>query len=675
MRRFFLIILLTLIILPAAADGPGDNEPKMSVADFRLEEKDMTANTTGTMKMDKNGEKAALIKIETTEKDFLFDVGSLGVEAIEWQNEQHPAEIWLYVPFGVKTITIQHPVLGSITSYDLGQSLKRAKTYRLVLTTSEVNQLVLDYDNLLPFHFDIFPPEASVVLNGVTLKKSNVQQFTDTLPAGKHNYRINAEYYYPESGTFMLDEKEGNQELKVVLRPNYGYLTIPGTKETQGAKVYIDNVDKGTIPLNNVWVKSGDHTLTINQRLYKPYTMNISMTDTATILLNPMLDPNFAEVDFIIDDKDVFIYDNGLPIEFSGNSFHTRLEEGPHQITVKKPNHDDTSKMVTVVSGQPQIVNLDSPVPIYGYLTVRSNKIGARVSLNGKEVGVTPLNNYRVLIGNYDVAVSNSGFKTENQQVTIVRDQLKNLDFELNGWCPAYVSSKPSDAEVYIDGRYVGLTPHQLNLYDGDYNIRVEKKGYRTYSKNRHFDAFTEDFTVRLNPNYISKNEFYLQAGYNIKGMEGLSFGGGFYYKNVDIEFNYIMPLKDTDVIWNQTTGGGSSYSMTYKPEAYDIKIGYGIGLLGRLRFTPFVGVDIIEMKLSDDSYDYMSDLEKASATSITAGLKLDIVPVKHIALYAEAKYMVPVYKDDVFKGMDNIQKVKDFAEGLGVNAGIKFFF
>ena len=42
--------------------------------------------------MDQNGERAALIKIVTTERGFSFDGGTLGIVA----TEEHTGEIWLF---------------------------------------------------------------------------------------------------------------------------------------------------------------------------------------------------------------------------------------------------------------------------------------------------------------------------------------------------------------------------------------------------------------------------------------------------------------------------------------------------------------------------------------------------------------------------------------------------
>ena len=52
---------------------------KVSISSFQLVENDLTANTYETIVYDQNGEKCALIKVETTQRGFTFDVGMLGV--------------------------------------------------------------------------------------------------------------------------------------------------------------------------------------------------------------------------------------------------------------------------------------------------------------------------------------------------------------------------------------------------------------------------------------------------------------------------------------------------------------------------------------------------------------------------------------------------------------------
>ena len=90
---FILVLLLCITVMQAQS---------LSVQSFRLDEADLTANTAGTMVMDQNGQKCALIKVETTLTGFSFDAGSLGVV----KTEQKVGETWVYVPEGVKRLNL-----------------------------------------------------------------------------------------------------------------------------------------------------------------------------------------------------------------------------------------------------------------------------------------------------------------------------------------------------------------------------------------------------------------------------------------------------------------------------------------------------------------------------------------------------------------------------------------
>ena len=101
MKKLFTLGILLLFFVAFNAQNTGG----LAVSEFRLLDDDLTANLHGTMVYDFNGEKCALIKIETTQRGFSFDVGALGVVKIVEQ----PGEIWLYVPEKIKRITISHP--------------------------------------------------------------------------------------------------------------------------------------------------------------------------------------------------------------------------------------------------------------------------------------------------------------------------------------------------------------------------------------------------------------------------------------------------------------------------------------------------------------------------------------------------------------------------------------
>ena len=102
---------------------------QMRVVTFKLLENDLTANTRGTEKPDQNGEKAALIKIQTPERGFSFDGGMQGIVA----TEEHVGEIWLYVPRRAQKLIIQHRDYGVLRDYFYPIPIEGGKTYELLV--------------------------------------------------------------------------------------------------------------------------------------------------------------------------------------------------------------------------------------------------------------------------------------------------------------------------------------------------------------------------------------------------------------------------------------------------------------------------------------------------------------------------------------------------------------
>lgn len=121
-KNLLLIFCFAVTALPALAEG-------ISVISFNLLETDLTANTFGTQKLDQNGDKAALIKIVTPERGFLFNGGSLGIVG----TEEKAGEIWLYVPPRAQKLTITHQVFGVLRDYYYPVSIQGGRTYEMLL--------------------------------------------------------------------------------------------------------------------------------------------------------------------------------------------------------------------------------------------------------------------------------------------------------------------------------------------------------------------------------------------------------------------------------------------------------------------------------------------------------------------------------------------------------------
>lgn len=174
---------------------------QLSVQRFGWDEADMTASSENTKMVDQNGKLCALIKVSTPLKGLSFDVGALGIT----KTEQHKEEVWVFVPEGVKRINISHQQYGVLRDYDLGQTLKRGRTYYLLLdyklpTTNSFGSIDLSSN----------PSMADIYIDDKLMGKT--PNLIPELETGLHQYRIVIPDYVEISGELEI-QKDKTQKL------------------------------------------------------------------------------------------------------------------------------------------------------------------------------------------------------------------------------------------------------------------------------------------------------------------------------------------------------------------------------------------------------------------------------------------------------------------------------
>lgn len=125
------LTIIVLIFSGSVAVSAKSTDDEFKIEAFRALETDLDARLYA--KTDENGRKAALIKVVTNEKGFSFDVGVMGI--VDCQQEI--GEIWLYVPEGIRRITIKHPSFGIIRDYEFNVPIRSACVYEIILNTPE----------------------------------------------------------------------------------------------------------------------------------------------------------------------------------------------------------------------------------------------------------------------------------------------------------------------------------------------------------------------------------------------------------------------------------------------------------------------------------------------------------------------------------------------------------
>ena len=145
---------------------------------------------------------------------------------------------------------------------------------------------------------------------------------------------------------------------------------------------------------------------------------------------------------------------------------------------------------------------------------IRSEPPTAFVTINGVPKGVTPLELKLDCEKNetFEIQVSAPGFLTQTKNLNCrkILGVKKGIFFELKPgeqttppdvppdlpdkqqWGTLKIKSVPHEAEVYLDGTFIGTTPFiEPNIKIGDYLLEVRKPGFKPWRRDIHVTAGT----------------------------------------------------------------------------------------------------------------------------------------------------------------------------------------
>jgi hypothetical protein len=497
MKKLLTTLFLFLAIINLSAE--------ISVKSFRKLENDLDARVNAPIK-DFNGDVSAIIKVVTTETGFSFDCGTIGV--VKTVNK--PAEIWVYVPYGAKRMTITHGKLGLLRDYMIPMPIEKATVYEMVITTGKI---ITTVEETIESQWLVITPEpndATVYLDEVFVKSGMYQA---KLKPGSYTYRIEAPLYHTEAG--KVEITDAKKEIIAKLKPAFGYVNVTTSPE-KDAKVIIDGKTLTTnTPCKSDALASGEHTVQVIKEMYQPTAQKVTVTDGQTTPINFTMQPNFAELTITAPTNAILYVNNEK--KATGN-WNGRLNAGVYSLEARLDKHRTAKQDIEVTAGDKKTIDLQ-PTPIYGSLDVVSTPAGASISINGKEYGTTPNTVSKLLIGEYTVVLSKVGCADVKKRVVVVENINAEINEKLsNGWI-GVINSPVIGAPVYIDSILVGKIPYHGNLSYGKHIIQIENtKGKISLDQNSPTIlniVFKEIYTKTSNTKlmYINQSGKYLYCG------------------------------------------------------------------------------------------------------------------------------------------------------------------
>ena len=332
MKKKHLFILLLALFAAFSAKA------QIAVASFNLLEMDMTANLQGTMRTDQNGYTCALLKVVTTQTGFTFDVGIMGVT----DTEQHAGEIWVWVPYGVKHLTIGHPQLGLMRNYYFPIPIEKARTYELVLTTGKVSTIVEEDLGGSYLMMTVEPKTAQVYIDDKPKPVEN-GEVKLLLPYGRHSYRVEAASFMNEAGVFEIGKER--TELNIALKSTKATLTVDCADAE--ADIYVNEEKKG----RGSWTgQLAEGMYAVEARKAGHRTVKQSLTlakqEQKALTLNAP-QPVYGKLNLDSSPGNCEVYLDGTKIGKSPDVFANILV-GSHTLELHKNGYESQSRQISI---------------------------------------------------------------------------------------------------------------------------------------------------------------------------------------------------------------------------------------------------------------------------------------------------------------------------------------
>ncbi|QSZ67018.1 PEGA domain-containing protein [Methanofollis aquaemaris] len=126
------------------------------------------------------------------------------------------------------------------------------------------------------------------------------------------------------------------------------------------------------------------------------------------------------------------------------------------------------------------------PPPTTGTLSVSSSPSGAKVYVDGSYYGRTPQQVHGLAAGTHNLEVRLDGYDTWSSSQRVRAGETTSVRADLNphvSYGSLYITSSPSGAKVYLDGKYEGKTPRTITgVNEGRHYVELEEAGYQEWT-------------------------------------------------------------------------------------------------------------------------------------------------------------------------------------------------
>ncbi len=312
---------------------------------------------------------------------------------------------------------------------------------------------------------------------------------------------------YDDYSTTVNVVAGGTKYMRVVLTSVTAIGSVSASSSPSGASVFVDGVLKGVTPVVVPNVAPGNRLVKFVKTGYDDYTTSVSVVSGAIATVNAVLNPVAGSISASSTPSDANVYVDGVLKGVTGVSplIIPNVAVGNRLVKFVKAGYADYSVSANVVSGGTASVNAVLVALTKGTVNATSSPSGAYVYVDNLFKGFTPRRISGVAVGTRQVKLVKTGYNSFTTSVNVVGGKIVSVNAVLEAQPKGtiYATSIPSEAYVYVDNMFKGVTPITISdVVASTRRVKFVKTGYNTYVTSADVvEGKTTDVQGTLTPN------------------------------------------------------------------------------------------------------------------------------------------------------------------------------
>ncbi len=328
------------------------------------------------------------------------------------------------------------------------------------------------------------PDRVDVLVNGTP--QGTTPAVINGLAAGDYLVELRKEGYEPAYKSISL--LEGQQmDLDLQMKKTTGLLLVDSNP--QGADVLVNGISKGNTPLLVTDLPLGSYTLEFRSATQLPRTMEAELVDRTPVHVLAELISNTAQLTVTSEPDGAEVRLNGV---LQGTTPVT-LDEviaGESDLKVSRRGYKPFIQRMVFEATKPYEVHAQLEGLPSG-LTVITTPEGARILIDNKPVGESPVTVSDLADGAHTVTASLDGYATATRTINLEPDINDSVDFSLvKNSGTLVIDTEPANVQIYVDGKLLTTTqpkggsdtisqPVRITLRsDVEHTIQLVREGF-----------------------------------------------------------------------------------------------------------------------------------------------------------------------------------------------------